>query len=273
MARRDATARADFGKIHPRHRTPDVSTWWVAGIAIAWYVGIYQVSENALFDSLTALALLIAFYYALTGIACAVYYRKHLTESAKNLLLIGVGPLVGSGLLIWLLVLSVRDMSDPANSYSGQSWLGVGPPLVIGIGIFVVGLVFMLVWRTQDKRYWDEKPGLPDPDVVRGVKSASPRSRRTGRLGRMAVVLGYDESPGADAALEAAIEVASRYGEELVLVYGAAPPGGLGEEFKSHRDALMEMGRTATAHALEKRRGRRSHGARASSSTPSLPRR
>ncbi len=68
----------------------------------------------------------------------------------------------------------------------------------------------------------------------------------------MAVVLGYDESPGADTALEAAIEVASKYGEELVLVYGAAPPGGIGEEFKSHREALMEMGRTATGHALER---------------------
>jgi nucleotide-binding universal stress UspA family protein len=68
----------------------------------------------------------------------------------------------------------------------------------------------------------------------------------------MTVVLGYDESPGADAALEAAIQVASKYGEELVLVYGAAPPGGMGEEFRSHRDALMELGRTATGHALER---------------------
>ena len=68
----------------------------------------------------------------------------------------------------------------------------------------------------------------------------------------MAVVLGYDESTGAEAALDAAIKVAQRYGEELVLVYGAAPPGGMGEEFQSHLDALMEMGRTATAHALAK---------------------
>jgi nucleotide-binding universal stress UspA family protein len=68
----------------------------------------------------------------------------------------------------------------------------------------------------------------------------------------MTVVLGYDESPGADAALETAIQVAHRFGEELVLVYGAAPPGGMGEEFKSHLDALLDMGRTATAHALEK---------------------
>lgn len=171
MARRHALP-AYFGKIDHRHRTPHVSTWWVAGIAIVWYVGIYQVSANALFDSLTALSMLIAFYYALTGVACAVYHRKHLLESARNLLLIGIGPLIGSALLAWLLVLSVRDMADPENSYSGQSWLGVGPPLVIGAGIFLLGVAIMLFWRTQDRRYWQERAGLPDPDVVRGVKAA-----------------------------------------------------------------------------------------------------
>lgn len=173
MARRGAIP-AQVGRIHPRHRTPDVSTWLVAVIAIVWYVGMYLVSENALFDSLTALALLIAFYYALTGIACAVYYRKHLTESVRNLLLIGVGPVLGSLMLIWLLALAVRDQSDPANSYSGQAWFGVGPPLVIGVAVFLVGVVFMFVWRAQERRYWAERPSLPDPDVVHGLKPARP---------------------------------------------------------------------------------------------------
>jgi nucleotide-binding universal stress UspA family protein len=68
----------------------------------------------------------------------------------------------------------------------------------------------------------------------------------------MTVVLGYDESPGADAALGVAIDVAKRFGEPLRLVYGAAPPGGMGEEFKAHRDALTEIGRHATARALER---------------------
>ena len=145
----------------------------MAGIAIVWYVSIFQVSENALFDSLTALSLLIAFYYALTGIACAIYYRRHLTESAKNLLLIGVGPVLGAVLLLWLLGLSVRDMSDPANSYSGQSWLGVGPPLVIGVGILLVGIVVMLVWRSRDSRFWQERPGVADPDIVHGRQPAT----------------------------------------------------------------------------------------------------
>ncbi len=159
MARRRALPHG-LARIHPRFRTPDVSTWTVAAIAIAWYLVVSTISENALFDSLTALALLIAFYYGLTGIACAIYFRRQLTRSAKNLLLIGVGPVVGALLLFWLLVESVIDMSDPANSYSGQTWLGVGPPLVIGIGIAVLGIVFMFVWRAQDARFWQERRGV-----------------------------------------------------------------------------------------------------------------
>ncbi len=67
----------------------------------------------------------------------------------------------------------------------------------------------------------------------------------------MTVVLGYDESPGADAALTTAIAVAAKWDEPLVLVYGAAPPGGLGEEAGVHREALREIGRTALSHAVE----------------------
>lgn len=109
---------------------------------------------------------MIAFYYALTGIACAIYYRRHLMESAKNFFLIGVGPVVGALLLLWLLVESIRDMSDPANSYSGQAWFGVGPPLVIGLLIFGVGIILMFVWRAQNKVFWNEQPGVVPPHLV-----------------------------------------------------------------------------------------------------------
>jgi amino acid transporter len=156
MARRAALPRR-FGAIHPRYRTPDVSTWWVAGIAVAWYLAVGLASENALFDSITALSLLIALYYAMTGIACAVWFRRRLTRSVRELLLLGVGPLTGAGMLLWLLVLSVRDLADPANSYTGQAWLGVGPPLVIGVGLLLAGVVLMLWWRARDGRFWRER--------------------------------------------------------------------------------------------------------------------
>jgi amino acid transporter len=157
MARRAALPRR-FASISPRHRTPDVSTWWVAGVGIAWYVGVGLISENALYDSITGLSLLIALYYALTGVACAVYFRRRLTRSVREFLLLGAGPLAGAAMLGWLLVLSVRDLADPGNSYSGQAWLGVGPPLVIGVGVLAAGVLLMAWWRVRDATFWRERP-------------------------------------------------------------------------------------------------------------------
>ncbi len=166
MARRGAFPKA-FAHIHPRFRTPDVSTWWVAGIAIAYYLVVGILSETALWDTLTALGLLIAFYYALTGIACAIYFRKRLTASARNFLLIGVGPVLGSLMLVWLLVAAIVDYGNPENSYSETAWFGLGPPLVIGIGIFLTGVVLMLIWHMRDRRFWQERPSTAEHDIVR----------------------------------------------------------------------------------------------------------
>ncbi|MFB7264547.1 APC family permease [Streptomyces nojiriensis] len=170
MARRHALPHG-LAHIHPRFRTPDVSTWWVAGIAIGWYLIVNQISENALLDSLTALSLLIAFYYALTGLACAIYYRRHLFENPHNFFLIGLGPVIGAGLLAWLLVESIGDMSNPENSASGVSWFGLGPPLIIGIGIALVGVAVMCFWRVRDGRFWQERRGVVDPELVHAGKN------------------------------------------------------------------------------------------------------
>ncbi|MFG2714290.1 universal stress protein [Streptomyces goshikiensis] len=66
----------------------------------------------------------------------------------------------------------------------------------------------------------------------------------------MSVVLGYDESPGAERALHVALEVATAFGEPLVLVYGAAAPGTTGEEYRAHREAVLQAGRSALARAV-----------------------
>ena len=161
MARRAALPRR-FASISPSHRTPDVSTWWVAAVGVAWYVGVGLVSENALYDSITGLSLLIALYYALTGLACAVFFRRRLLDGPRNLLLLGVGPLAGAAMLTWLLVLSVRDLADAENSYTGQAWLGVGPPLVIGVGMLAAGVVLMLWWRRRDATFWRDPVSAGD---------------------------------------------------------------------------------------------------------------
>ncbi|WP_306231724.1 universal stress protein [Agrococcus beijingensis] len=67
----------------------------------------------------------------------------------------------------------------------------------------------------------------------------------------MSIVLGYDESPGAKAALATAIDIAGRFGERLVVVFATEPPGRLGEERRSHEAALEQLGHDAVRHALD----------------------
>ena len=139
MARAGAMPES-LGLVHPRFLTPHVSTILMGVFSILWYVGLTLVSENILYDSIAALGLMIAFYYGITGFACAIYYRRELFKSAKNFFFVGVAPVLGGVILTWVLIKSIIDLSKPENSESGDSWLGVGPPLIIGLGLMLFGV-------------------------------------------------------------------------------------------------------------------------------------
>jgi nucleotide-binding universal stress UspA family protein len=72
------------------------------------------------------------------------------------------------------------------------------------------------------------------------------------------IVLGYDDSECARAALAVAVEVARAFGDRVVVAYAYAPPERMvGEEYPEHRRALQEIGERATADALGRLRNRR----------------
>jgi amino acid transporter len=159
MAHAGALPRA-FARIHPSFRTPGFSTIAVGIIATAWYIGGSIASESFLTDSLSALSLMIAFYYALTGIACVIYWRHHIRDSVRNFLFIGVAPLLGAAGLGYLLVESAIQLSSPGESSTGTAVLGVGMPLVIGIGFSLVGVVIMFAWWAFGNRSFFSRPGF-----------------------------------------------------------------------------------------------------------------
>ena len=158
---------------------------------------------------------MIAFYYALTGFACVIYYRRELTKSVKNFFFIGVGPLVGGLILAGLFVKAILEYRKVDDSYSGTSLFGIGLPVVIGVGLLLIGVVLLVVWRARRPR---------------GVLRAQARDRRSGRRGRVArwasprcrrrrsdagtIVLGYDASPGARGALTEAVALAKEFGDQ-----------------------------------------------------------
>ncbi len=167
MARANALPKS-LGKVHPRFLTPHVSTLAMGIASIVWYVGLTLVSEDILFDSLAALGLMISFYIGLTGFACAIYYRHELLRSVKNFFFIGLGPTIGATILFYLLIKNGIELADPANSESGNSWFGLGPPLVIAVFFLILGFVLMAVqWRAVPEFFQKRRETAP-PGFLEG---------------------------------------------------------------------------------------------------------
>ena len=133
-------------------------------LSIAWYVALTIISEDILFDSIAALGLMIAFYYGITGFACPIYYRRELFKSTKNAVMVGLAPLLGGLILAWVFIKSCIDLANPENSESGDSWFGLGPPLVIGVGFLLFGVVLMFLQQRAQPEFFRRKPEVVGPD-------------------------------------------------------------------------------------------------------------
>jgi amino acid transporter len=141
-----------FARTHRRFFTPTYATVVMGAASIVLYVVMNYISAGSVIaDAVSALGVMIAFYYGLTGFSCVWYYRSTLRDSARNLWIRGVLPLLG-GLILWAaLGYNLYYYWGPGNSYT--SWkLGFWPHWDIG-GVFlldllslVLGVVLMLVY-------------------------------------------------------------------------------------------------------------------------------
>ncbi len=141
-----------WAKVNPRFQTPVWGTIIYGIASIVWYVGLTLLSQNVLADSIAALGITIAFYYGINGYAVPLFYRHHLFESWKSVLMLLVFPLAGAAILTWVLAASFDSLWYPANSASGTSWFGVGPPFILGAVFLVAGIVGMLAFWLFSKR-------------------------------------------------------------------------------------------------------------------------
>ena len=131
-----------LARIHPRYLTPSVATWAMGIVSILFYVGLTLVSQNVLADSISAVGLLIAFYYGLTGFACVWYYRRQL--HGRDLWTKGVLPGLGGLLLLGAFVEASAGYLAPSGGKT--TIFGIGGVFVIGVGALVLGAVLMLVY-------------------------------------------------------------------------------------------------------------------------------
>jgi amino acid transporter len=164
MARKGAIPRI-FARIHPRHLTPDVSTIYMGVASGVLLVVLTFWDQNLIFDAFTALGLMIAFYYGITGFACAIYYRRVLTRSARNFFFIGVLPVAGGLMLTAVLVKSFIDITKPDSGYAGALF-GVGAPFFIAVVAIVLGVVLLLLCLHRYPDFFRTKTETASEEMV-----------------------------------------------------------------------------------------------------------
>jgi amino acid transporter len=139
-----------FSKMHRRFLTPTVATVSFGFVSIALYVVMNFLSAgHVIADSVSALGVMIAFYYGLTGFSCVWYYRKNLSQSVHNFFIQGVLPLIGALILYFILGWSLWYYWQPVNSYTHWDIFHreIGGTFTLDVGALLLGVILMLTMR------------------------------------------------------------------------------------------------------------------------------
>ena len=142
-----------FSRISPRFRTPSAATIASAVAAGGFYTITRLLSENALWDTIAALGLMICFYYGITALACVWYFRRELFATPRNVVFKFLFPLVGGVVLLVMFFQTAVDSISPDYG-SGSSIAGVGMVFVLGMGVLVLGVALMVWTRWRHPAYF-----------------------------------------------------------------------------------------------------------------------
>jgi amino acid transporter len=154
-----------LSRVHKRYLTPTVSTLGFGALSIVVTVVLLLLSSSVLEASISAVGFPIVFYYGWTGVACAIYYRRELSKSARNLFLLGIGPLLG-GLILWAVGVRAAIYYGHAANNVSKPILGISLPLWMGVGGLLLGFVLMLFSRPVFKEYFARKREVAPPGLL-----------------------------------------------------------------------------------------------------------
>lgn len=160
-----------FASIHPHSRTPRFATISAGLAAGIFYTVMRILSDNVLNDTITALGMMICFYYALTAFACVWYFKASLFSSFRHFFLRGACPFVGGVILTVIFMQTAVDSWNPSFG-SGSSVGGVGLVFVIAFFISLLGIVLMLISRYKAPAFFlgatlrHDSPIDEEPDIV-----------------------------------------------------------------------------------------------------------
>ncbi|MFG2029868.1 APC family permease [Streptomyces sp. NPDC048825] len=143
---RDRTMGPLWTRVHPRYGTPAAGTIVVLSIAAVialLAVGIPRLSDMLL-AAVNSIGLLVALYYGLTALACAVRFRSSLHDGLRTAVLAVGVPAVSGLMLLGLggyLGYSYLTMSDHFELSPDNGWFMFSLPtfiILVGLGMAAV---------------------------------------------------------------------------------------------------------------------------------------
>lgn len=134
---RDGVLHPRYALLHNTWRTP-----WVANAVITFlgifflFLSSYLPTVNLIIkDSVNAIGFQVAFYYGLTGLACAWHYRKQVFHSTYSLVFLVLWPILSAVFLFFIAAYSIPTFDLTTN--------------VVGLGGLVIGIVPLLLNRKR----------------------------------------------------------------------------------------------------------------------------
>jgi amino acid transporter len=150
-----------FARTHPVFKTPVLATI-VIGVIAAIGVWLYTFGSSSVqssFDTVVSVdGLLFALFYALTGIATAVYFRKLARSSAWNLVLVAVFPIAAAAFLAYIMYRSVPGL----GGWTGRDLVSLYVMLGIGAAI----MLYVRFWGHTDYFSLPRETYQPEPEVL-----------------------------------------------------------------------------------------------------------
>ncbi|MBP3089278.1 APC family permease [Corynebacterium sp. sy017] len=142
-----------FAHISPRYQSPGFATIAATSISFLFYAVMRVVSEAALWDTITALGMMVCFYYGITAFACVWYFRNHAFDSLKHSVTRFFAPLIGGTLLLIFFIQTSYDSMDPSYG-SGSQIFGVSLVFILGMTVLGSGVIVMLITRWKSPEFF-----------------------------------------------------------------------------------------------------------------------
>lgn len=149
-----------LARTSPRYLTPSVATviMGVLAIAVTWLYSLGSSSVQDSFNTVVAsVGLLFALFYAATGFAVAVYYRKLAVRGVLPFIELVVLP-VGSAL--FLLYVSWKSVTTSLGGWTSQNMVYLYVMLAIGVA------VMLYVRLRGTSQYFDMPIEAYDPSEI-----------------------------------------------------------------------------------------------------------